>query len=376
MSGLYIHIPFCTYKCSYCNFFSAVNMNSKEIYKNYVQSLISELKLRINNYKSEIETIYIGGGTPSVLGVKLLKYLLDNVLDIVYNHNKSIDLIKEITIESNINNIDKEYIKFLETIPNIRLSLGIQTFNEKSLDIINRHTDKKDIIEALKIINKSYLENISVDFICGLPLNTENQIKDDILFAFDLLPKIKHVSLYYLELTESLYKKWETLIPNDEESVLYYKKAADTLEGLGMHRYEVSNFSFPRYNSIHNSNYWLLKDYIGLGLSAVGCYNDYRYENTKNIKDYFSSISKYELPEKKSEYLDIETKKKEFIFLSLRTVKGININKYNCTFNENFYFKYKKIINSNREYFYISNEYLSIKKYYFNYIDEISLLLL
>ena len=379
MSGLYIHIPFCTYKCSYCNFYSIVNKNYIEIYKKYTESLISELKLRISDYKSEIETIYFGGGTPSVLGSDLLKYLLDNILNIVYIHNKYLtntDLIREITIESNINDINAEYIKFLENIPNIRLSLGIQTFNEKSLAIINRHTDKKDIINALKLINKSSLENISLDFICGLPLNGENQIRDDILFSLDLLPKTKHFSLYYLELSDSLQRKWEDLLPNEEESVIYYKKASDTLEGLGFKRYEVSNYSLTNYNSIHNSNYWLLKDYIGIGVSAVGCYNDNRYSNIKILKDYFDFIDKNHLPIKENEYLYIDTRKKEFIFLSLRTVKGINIHKYKNYFNEEFYDKYYHIINNNNKYFNISNNYLSIKKSYFDYVDEISLLLL
>ncbi|WP_028329977.1 radical SAM family heme chaperone HemW [Brachyspira alvinipulli] len=375
MSGLYIHIPFCTYKCSYCNFYSIVNMNSEDIYKKYIEALIIEFKLRIKNYNQKIETIYLGGGTPSVLGADLLKYLLDNVLNIIYSHN-GIKNIKEITIESNINDINKEYISFLESVSNIRLSFGIQTFNEKSLSIINRHTEKRDIINALRLINKSSLKNISLDFICGLPLNTENQIKDDILFSYDLLPKVKHASLYYLELTESLKKKWLDILPSDEESVIYYKKASDTLENLGLIRYEVSNFSLIGFQSIHNSNYWLLKDYLGLGVSAVGCYDNTRYENVKILKDYFNFLYNYKLPVKDKEFLDEDTRKKEFIFLSLRTVKGININKYNCMFNENFYLKYQKIVNNNNEYFNISNEYLSIKKYYFNYIDEISLLLL
>ncbi|CRF34421.1 coproporphyrinogen III oxidase [Brachyspira suanatina] len=376
MSGLYIHIPFCTYKCSYCNFYSIVNMNNREIYKKYAESLISELKLRIQNYESYIETIYFGGGTPSVLGADLLKYLLDNILNIVHNKDLNTNLIKEITIESNINDINNEYIKFLENIPNIRLSLGIQTFNEKSLSVINRHTDKKDIINTLKLINKSSLENISLDFICGLHLNSENQIRDDILFSYDLLPKLKHFSLYYLELTESLQRKWKDLLPNEEESVIYYKKASDTLEGIGFKRYEVSNYSLYNYNSIHNSNYWLLKDYIGIGVSAVGCYNDNRYSNVKIIKDYFNFIDNNNLPIKENEYLDIDTRKKEFIFLSLRTVKGINIDRYNNYFNENFYDEYYHIINNNSKYFNISNNYLSIKKSYFDYVDEISILLL
>ena len=148
------------------------------------------------------------------------------------------------------------------------------------------------------------------------------------------------------------------------------------MEGLGFKRYEVSNYSLTNYNSIHNSNYWLLKDYIGIGVSAVGCYNDNRYSNIKILKDYFYFIDNGNLPIKENEYLDIDTRKKEFIFLSLRTVKGINIHEYKNYFNEEFYDKYYHIINNNNKYFNISNNYLSIKKSYFDYVDEISLLLL
>ena len=119
-----------------------------------------------------------------------------------------------------------------------------------------------------------------------------------------------------------------------------------------------------------------MKDYLGIGVSAVGCYNDIRYENVKMLKEYFNCMSKYKLPINESEYLDIETRKKEFIFLSLRTVKGISIYTYNSIFNENFYEKYNNIINKNIEYFIKLDDYLYIKKYYFNYVDEISLLLL
>lgn len=375
MSGLYIHIPFCTYKCSYCNFFSVVNMNEKEIYKNYADALIEELKLRIDDYNEEINTIYFGGGTPSVLNANLLKYLLDNILNILKNY-QDIKLIKEITIESNINDINSEYINFLESIDNIRISLGIQTFNEKSLSLINRHTELEEIVNALKIINNSTIENISLDFISGLPLNDKLQTKKDILKALELLPKTKHISLYYLELTKSLEEKWRDYLPKEEESVEYYEISSNTLKDLGFIRYEISNYSINNYESIHNSNYWKLKNYLGLGASAVGYYNRERYENIKNVKTYIEHIKQNKKPIKEIEYIDRETQKKEFIFLSLRTVKGININNYNKMFKEDFKDKYSSIIKNNKNYFLITDEYLSIKENYFNYADEISLLFL
>ncbi|WP_101503834.1 radical SAM family heme chaperone HemW [Brachyspira pilosicoli] len=375
MSGLYIHIPFCTYKCSYCNFFSVVNMNEKEIYKNYADALIEELKLRIDDYNEEINTIYFGGGTPSVLNANLLKYLLDNILNILKNY-QDIKLIKEITIESNINDINSEYINFLESIDNIRISLGLQTFNEKSLSIINRHTELGEIVNALKLLNASTIENISLDFISGLPLNNKLQTKKDILKALELLPKTKHISLYYLELTKSLEEKWRDYLPKEDESVEYYEISSNTLKDLGFIRYEISNYSINNYESIHNSNYWKLKNYLGLGASAVGYYNRERYENIKNVKTYIEHIKQNKKPIKEIEYIDRETQKKEFIFLSLRTVKGININNYNKMFKEDFKDKYSSIIKNNKNYFLITDEYLSIKENYFNYADEISLLFL
>lgn len=375
MSGLYVHIPFCTYKCSYCNFFSVVNMNEKEIYKNYADALIEELKLRIDDYNEEINTIYFGGGTPSVLNANLLKYLLDNILNILKNY-QDIKLIKEITIESNINDINSEYINFLESIDNIRISLGLQTFNEKALSLINRHTELEDIVNALKIINNSTIENISLDFISGLPLNDKLQTKKDILKALELLPKTKHISLYYLELTKSLEEKWRDYLPKEYESVKYYEISSNTLKDLGFIRYEISNYSINNYESIHNSNYWKLKNYLGLGASAVGYYNRERYENIKNVKTYIEHIKQNKKPIKEIEYIDRETQKKEFIFLSLRTVKGININNYNKMFKEDFKDKYSSIIKNNKNYFLITDEYLSIKENYFNYADEISLLFL
>ena len=375
MSGLYVHIPFCTYKCSYCNFFSVVNMNEKEIYKNYADALIEELKLRIDDYNEEINTIYFGGGTPSVLNANLLKYLLDNILNILKNY-QDIKLIKEITIESNINDINSEYINFLESIDNIRISLGLQTFNEKSLSIINRHTELGEIVNALKLLNASTIENISLDFISGLPLNDKFQTKKDIIKALELLPKTKHISLYYLELTKSLEEKWRDYLPKEEESVEYYEISSNTLKDLGFIRYEISNYSINNYESIHNSNYWKLKNYLGLGASAVGYYNRERYENIKNVKTYIEHIKQNKKPIKEIEYIDRETQKKEFIFLSLRTVKGININNYNKMFKEDFKDKYSSIIKNNKNYFLITDEYLSIKENYFNYADEISLLFL
>lgn len=373
---LYIHIPFCAHKCGYCNFYSVVNMNSPDLYKKYLDALIKEFEIRINdfenNLKKDIETVYIGGGTPSIIGANLMEYFFERLFEVIKSKNK----IKEITIEFNINDINNDSLKVISSIKNIRLSIGIQTFNENSLKIIDRQTSKENIINALKLINKSSVENISTDFICGLPLNDKKQTKKDIIFAFDLLPKIKHVSLYYLEINDFIKNKWKEFLPDEEDSVNYYNIAAKTIENLGLKRYEISNYALSGYESIHNSGYWNLKDYLGIGAGAFGCYKNSRYENTKNIKYYLEIVNKNKAPAKNIEYLDEEKRKKEFIFLSLRTAKGINFSFYKKLFKEDFIEKYSKIINKHIEYFIISKEYLSIKKIYFDYADEIILLLL
>ena len=373
---LYIHIPFCAHKCGYCNFYSVVNMNSPDLYKKYLDALIKEFEIRINDFDENIETIYIGGGTPSIIGFKLLEYFFERLFKVINKNKKNDNEIKEITIEFNINDINTDSIKVISQIKNIRLSIGIQTFNEDSLKIINRQTKKEDIIKALKLINKSELKNISVDFICGLPLNDKEQSKKDIIFAFDLLPKIKHISLYYLELNDFLKNKWAYFLPTEDDSVNYYNIAAETIENFGLNRYEISNYAMQGYESIHNSAYWNLKDYLGIGAGAFGCYKKRRYENTKNIKEYLEIVNENKFPTKNIEYLDEEKIKIEFIFLSLRTAKGINFSFYKKLFKEDFIEKYSKIINKHLEYFIISKESLSIKKKYFDYADEIILLLL
>ena len=158
------------------------------------------------------------------------------------------------------------------------------------LDGVNYADKLKEIIKALKLLNNSSIENISLDFISGLPLNDKLQTKKDIIKALDILPKTKHISLYYLELTKSLEEKWRDYLPKEEESVKYYEISSNTLKDLGFIRYEISNYAINNYESIHNSNYWKLKNYLGLGASAVGYYNSERYENIKSIKDYIENV--------------------------------------------------------------------------------------
>ncbi len=189
--------------------------------------------------------------------IKLLAKDAGNDLTVVGDDDQSIYAFRGATIV-NILNFENDF-------PNTRI-----------IRLEENYRCPRDIVEALKLINKSNIENISVDFICGLPLNDKEQSKKDILQAFDLLPKIKHISLYYLELNDSLKNKWRDFLPAEEDCVYYYNLAKETIESFGLIRYEISNYAFSNYESIHNSGYWNLKDYLGIGAGAFGCYKNNR----------------------------------------------------------------------------------------------------
>lgn len=369
-SGLYIHIPFCENKCLYCNFFSAVNMNDYEVFERYLNAVILEYDIRIKDFNTKIDTVYIGGGTPSIIGYKLLDSFLERLF-------KRLSDIKEITIEFNVNHVEENILKVISGLKNARVSLGVQTFDEHILETIKRKTKKEDILHAIKLIDNSLVDNISLDFICALPLSLADTTAKDISYAFNILPKIKHISLYYLETSNALYNKWKDILPHEETAIKAYENAIEVLRSFDIKRYEVSNFSLNSdYASKHNMHYWKLDDYLALGASAFGCYENIRYENTKNIKNYMSYIENSDIEKATAtkEYLDKMTRKKEFIFLSLRTIQGINLKEYERIFEERFLGIYQNIILQYKKYFNITEEYVCVYEEYFNYIDEISLL--
>lgn len=372
-SGLYIHIPFCSFRCHYCNFFSRVSKQDNNLYSNYLNLLIKEYRLHIKNTNLNIDTIYIGGGTPSVIPYNLYKSFFDELFSII-DYSK----IKEFTFEINPEFLDDNLLNLLSSYKNIRISLGVQTLNEKSLKFINRQTTKADIYNAIKKLEHyDELNKISLDFICGLPFTDINTASNDIKECINLSSKINHISLYYLELEgkENLKKKWNDFLMNEDDIIISHDNALNAIKSLGFNRYEIANFAnSENTKSSHNIHYWCLDDYIGLGLSASGCYNDKRYKNTSSIKHYQEFIDSNNLAFDSFEYIDINIKEKEFIFLSLRQSSGIILNDYKKKFNTNFKDKYNHILRSHTSYFDESDFSIKTKDRYTNYIDEISIL--
>lgn len=374
-SGLYIHIPFCESKCFYCNFFSCTNIKDNDSFKKYLEYILLEYKLHLDKTNNlNIDTFYIGGGTPSIIPYKLY----DNFLNSLF---KTLDLgsIKEFTIECNPHHITKDLLSFLGEYKNIRLSLGIQTLDDNILKKINRLSSSSNIYHAFNTIeNDKNINNVSLDFICGLPESNVDTTPNDIKNSLNLLSKTNHISLYYLELEDkvNLKKKWEYSLLDEEVLIDSFNKSLNILNELGFYRYEISSFAKDKNSfSKHNMHYWNQDDYIGLGVSAVGCYNNKRYKNTISIKTYYNLLSNNKLPKDSIEVLNESKREKEFIFLHLRKTEGIDTRKYEHLFNKDFTLKYSNILEQYKIYFNVSGKTsIKIKDEYKNYTDEITIL--
>lgn len=315
IDAVYIHIPFCKNICSYCDFCKFYY--NKKWADNFLKSLESEIK---KNYKNEvIKTLYIGGGTPNSLDDKQLKELL-KLLKII-----KLDNDYEYTIECNIEFLTSNQIKLFKEFGINRISLGIQTFNEKYLNFLNRNHTKELVKEKINLLKENGFLNINVDLIYALPNQTLEELKEDIIFFKSL--DIPHISTYSLiiEPHTVLYNNNVSNIDEDLDSDMY-NLIIKELDNYN--HYEISNFAKAGYESRHNLVYWNNLNYYGFGIGASGYIGNVRYDNTRSYNNYIEG--NYRLNE---EYLDkSKTIENEFI-LGFRKMKGINIS--------DFYNKYK-----------------------------------
>ena len=325
-NNAYIHIPFCKQKCFYCSF---VSYPSIELKKNYINALTSEIKYYYNNEK--LNTLYIGGGTPSLLEINEIQEILN-----VFNINNA----TETTIEINPENISYKYLDSLVQIGINRLSIGCQTFDNDILKNIGRkHTDN-EVINVVSDAKKAGFKNISLDFIYGLPNQSVESFTNDLQKAISL--GIQHISLYGLKIDEKCYfytNKPENL-PDDDLQANMYLNATEFLKKNNFIHYEISNFSLNGFESRHNLNYWNNNTYYGFGTAANGYIDNIRYSNNKNLNEYIINPTKHE------EEILVSDKEKleEEIFLGFRRAFGINTNIINQKYNINFEEKYKNII--------------------------------
>ena len=328
MAGLYLHVPFCSSKCSYCAFYSVTNNQLKQ---DYIEAVCKELYLRKhffqdihlknNQFDPVVNTVYFGGGTPSCLDESDFEKIFNAIYDCFGTS------FEEVTIECNPDDITLSYAKTLKKYAN-RISLGIQTFNNDQLKLINRRHNAEEAIKAVNIIKEVGISNISIDLIFGFPKETLADWLFDINQAIKL--DVQHVSAYSLMFEEGtklyhLLQKEKIEQVSEELSVEMYDVLIDKLSEAGLAQYEISNFVKPGFESRHNSGYWNETPYLGVGPSAHSYNLSTRSWNVSNVSQYVKSISKDILP-LEEEQIDEITRYNDLITTALRTKEGIHLN--------------------------------------------------
>lgn len=321
MSGIYIHIPFCKQACHYCDFHFSTSMKKKE---EMVLALAKEIQMRKNEFFEEtIETIYFGGGTPSVLTSAEINFLIDAV----YQNYKVVEK-PEITLEANPDDLSEERILELSKSKINRLSIGIQSFSEDDLKMMNRAHNSAEAKRCLEFATQ-YFENISLDLIYGIPGMSNEKWKQNIEMALSF--GIPHISSYALTVEpktalNKLIQTGKITAPNDEAAQEHFAILVETLESKGFVHYELSNFAKENYFSKNNSAYWLGKKYIGIGPSAHSYNGIARSWNVANNPIYLKSIQEDKLPNE-TEILSVTDRYNEYIMTGLRTIWGVSFDR-------------------------------------------------
>lgn len=320
MAGIYIHIPFCKSRCIYCGFYSTTLLDLR---KKYINAVCREMELRKNYIREPFSTIYLGGGTPSLLDeaelTKLFLYI-NNVYDVDRN--------AEITMECNPDDITPKFTNMLSRLPINRVSMGAQTFADSRLRLLHRRHNSDEVKHAVKLLREAGIKNISIDLMFGFPDESLSQWKEDISAALAL--NIEHISAYSLMYEEDtpLWKMLDTgkVKEIDEElSLTMFKELVCQLTDAGYEHYEISNFSRPGYRSRHNSSYWHQVPYIGLGAAAHSFDLNSRQWNVADLKLYIEEINNGIIPMEREE-LDNDTTFNDIITTALRTSDGIDLN--------------------------------------------------
>ena len=329
MAGLYIHSPFCAKRCLYCDFFSNTDMRFREP---YVDAVIREMELRQEYIGQEpLETIYFGGGTPSQLQAGDFKRIFDAAARLFDTTG-----CREITLEANPDDMTPEYVASLRDLPFNRVSMGVQSFQEKDLRFLNRRHDREQALRAVDRCKENGIRNISIDLIYGLPGQTPDEWESNLDEAIRL--DIPHISAYHLIYEEgtALYKLLEAgkVTPAEEElSVSLFSTLINKLTDAGYLHYEISNFARPGSFSRHNSSYWTGKKYLGIGPSAHSYNGESRQWNVSSLPLYLKAIASG-TPDVEIEKLDLNTRYNDFIITGLRTMWGIRLSDIREQFGE------------------------------------------
>ena len=329
--AIYIHIPFCVRKCLYCDFLSAPA--SDETKEQYVQALCREIREERKSYVNyKIETIFLGGGTPSLLSGEQLDRILGTVFDAYQVADDC-----EISMEVNPGTVTKEKLKAYKRAGVNRLSIGMQSAVEEELQSLGRIHSSEDAFDTYELAIKTGFNNINIDLMSAIPGQTKESWKESLKRILDLEPAPAHVSAYSLIIEEGtpFFEKTPTLPDEDTEREMY-KITNDILSESGYLRYEISNYAKPGFACRHNCTYWERGSYAGFGIGAASLVEQVRFSNTRNLKDYLGKYLKnatVAIKENRQE-LSVEEQMEEFMFLGLRMMRGVSAGKFSDLFGK------------------------------------------
>ncbi|MFV0149078.1 radical SAM family heme chaperone HemW [Empedobacter falsenii] len=328
MAGIYIHIPFCKQKCSYCDFHFSTNLHNKS---NLVKAINKELLLRKNEISQPLETIYFGGGTPSILS----EIELESIFETIFK-NYSTQNLKEVTLEANPDDLNQEKLKFLKSTPINRFSIGVQSFFEEDLQLMNRAHNAQEAERSIKLVQDFGFDNITIDLIYGSSTTTNDMWMKNLQQAINL--NVPHISSYALTVEEKTIldhqiKKGITKPVDEDRQNEQFQLLVDTLTSNNFIQYEISNFGKENYFSLHNSNYWKGIHYMGIGPSAHSYNGKSRAWNIANNTKYIQAINQNNLPQE-IEVLNEAERFNEMIMIGLRTIYGIDVDRINSEFSQ------------------------------------------
>jgi len=336
MAGIYIHVPFCKKACNYCDFHFSTSLKMKS---SFVAALLKEIDLRKSVFENQtIESIYLGGGTPSLLNASELELIFEKLAA-----SFSISSEAEITLEANPDDLNYHKIQELKSTPINRLSIGIQSFRDADLKFMNRAHTSSQAVSSIKLCKEAGFDNLTIDLIYGTPGMDENAWLENLHTAFKL--NIPHISSYALTVEENTALHYQILKNktsdvDEQQSALQFEILMDEMSKYGYEQYEISNFCKPNSYSRHNSSYWKKDKYLGLGPSAHSFLGNKRLWNISNNTKYIKNLQEGKLP-LQEEYLSEHDRYNEYVMTSLRTKWGCSLQLIENDFSLEFvdYFK-------------------------------------
>lgn len=351
--SIYVHIPFCVSKCKYCDFLSfPMDEFNRE---RYIKALLEEIKSFENSKAYEVVSIFIGGGTPTVSEKSQLVRIIETIYQCFDVNEKA-----EISIECNPKTADLNKLKTIRKAGVNRLSIGVQSMEDRFLRSLGRAHEISDVYDTFKIASQAGFENINADLMFSLPGQTLSDWEKTLKMTLDLNPK--HISAYSLIIEENtpFYDKYhdalckrnegdeQELLPSEDDEVKMYELTQKLLADRGFVHYEVSNFALPGYESLHNDGYWIRRSYIGFGLGAASLINESRCENTRDFKYYLDNSDKI-WKNKSMEVLSLSDSMAETMFLGLRRRKGVSISAFKEKFGADIMDVYGGVIRRQEE---------------------------